>query len=153
MRPATTRKVKTRMLKRRTRITAKAFGFLLLLSTLGAVGIKVPNVAEQVLAILCAAVPCVMWFSLLGTRSWAWWTLLVFYLLGLFGMGLYASDVLASSADDKLISLGALCALTLFTVGWPMVILLTDRPSSWNLPTPQATIECGGIEDADSAHP
>lgn len=134
------------MLKRRTRVTAKVFGFLLTLSVIGAFGVAASTMGERILLVVCAVVPCVMWWALLAARAWAWWTLLVFYALGLYGMGLYAGDVLLPSAPDKLVNLGALGALTLVTVGWPVTILLTDRPKGWASTAQQQSTDAG--EDA-----
>ena len=70
------------------------------------------------------------WFALLWRQVWAWWTLVVFYLLGLIGLLDYASTAPAG-ASDRYLFWAMLGALAILTILWPLAALLTDRPRMW----------------------
>ena len=139
------------MLKRRTRITARVFGILALLSVVGGATTPTNTATERVILLLYTVPLCVMWFVLLLRHRWAWWGLTAFYVLGLLGMLSYASQISSSGAAHKSMDIGSLVALTLATVGWPLVILLTDRPKHWrNAEAPtQPVVEENTRADSD----
>ncbi len=119
------------MLKRRTRITAWAFGVLMFGGLIGVARMN-DTWAARGIVLAFGVVITTMWFALLWRRVWAWWSLVCFLVLDLVCIA-HTAAVDASGASDTHPLWVRMAVVTLVSTGWPLAVLLTDCPKRWRM--------------------